>query len=110
MLTKTFFSAFVFGCIAMSNSNLMAAETDKKLPDGVYADMETSKGRILLKLEFEKTPLTVANFVGLAEGTKNYSKDGGAPKAQGKPFYDGLTFHRVIPNFMIQGGCPLGTG
>ena len=72
--------------------------------------METSKGKIILQLEFEKTPLTVANFVGLAEGTKNYSKDGGPPKAQGKPFYDGLTFHRVIPDFMIQGGDPLGNG
>jgi cyclophilin family peptidyl-prolyl cis-trans isomerase len=88
----------------------MAGAADSKLPDGLYAEFDTSKGKIVCRLEFEKTPLTVANFVGLAEGTRNYSKDGGAPKAQGKPFYDGLTFHRVIPNFMIQGGCPLGTG
>jgi peptidylprolyl isomerase len=58
-------------------------------------------------LEFQKTPLTVANFVGLAEGTKDL---GGGAKASGDHFYDGLKFHRVIPDFMIQGGCPLGTG
>jgi peptidyl-prolyl cis-trans isomerase A (cyclophilin A) len=87
-----------------------AQEEKKKLPDGLYAEMETSKGKILLVLEFEKTPLTVANFVGLAEGTKNYSKDGSSPTARGKPFYDGLTFHRVIPDFMIQGGDPEGVG
>ena len=94
--------------LACSLMTLPAA--DSKLADGLYAEFDTSKGKILCQLEFEKTPLTVANFVGLAEGTKNYSKDGSAPKKQDKPFYDGLTFHRVIANFMIQGGCPLGTG
>lgn len=86
------------------------AAEEKKLGDGLYAEMNTSKGKIVLQLEFEKAPLTVANFVGLAEGTKNYDKSGGTPTAQGKPFYDGLTFHRVIPDFMIQGGDPTGTG
>ena len=81
------------------------AET--KLDDGLYAKFVTDKGDILCMLEFEKTPITVANFVGLAEGTKDLG--GGAGK-QGVRFYDGLTFHRVIANFMIQGGCPLGTG
>ena len=81
------------------------------LKDGLYAEFETTKGKIIVQLEFEKTPLTVANFVGLAEGSKNYSKDGSAPKPQGgKPFFDGLTFHRVIPDFMVQGGDPAGVG
>nr|WP_281180470.1 peptidylprolyl isomerase [Desulforhopalus singaporensis] len=77
------------------------------LKDGLYAKFDTEKGEILCMLEFEKTPLTVTNFVGLAEGTKDL---GGGAKANGDRFYDGLKFHRVIPDFMIQGGCPLGTG
>ena len=73
--------------------------------DGIYAKFETNKGDIFTKLEYKLTPMTVANFIGLAEG----SMDNGS-KPAGTPFYDGLKFHRVIPNFMIQGGCPLGTG
>ena len=89
----------------------LSLQAEEKLADGLYAEMETTKGKILLKLEPEKTPLTVANFVGLAEGTKHYSKEPGeAPKAQKKGFYDGIVFHRVIPDFMVQGGCPLGKG
>ena len=88
----------------------MAQAADSKLGDGVYAQIDTTKGKIICQLEFEKTPLTVANFVGLAEGTKFYSRDGSAPKKQDKPFYDGIKFHRVIANFMIQGGDPEGNG
>ncbi len=80
---------------------------NENLQDGLYAKFNTSKGEILCSLEFEKAPMTVTNFVGLAEGTKDL---GGGAKAKGDKFYDNLTFHRVIPNFMIQGGCPLGTG
>ena len=76
-----------------------------KLENGIYAQIHTAKGDILLRLTYEKTPATVANFVALAEGKmKNNAK------AAGVPFYDGLKFHRVIADFMIQGGCPLGTG
>ncbi|MBA4738328.1 MAG: peptidylprolyl isomerase, partial [Cryomorphaceae bacterium] len=75
------------------------------MDNGIYAKITTPKGTITIKLEHEKTPMTVANFVGLAEGTlENTAKDSGAP------YYDGLTFHRVIADFMIQGGDPTGTG
>lgn len=73
--------------------------------DGIYAKFNTSRGEILVQLEFEKTPGTVGNFVGLAEG--NLENEA---KPQGEPYYDGLKFHRVIPDFMIQGGDPKGTG
>ncbi|WP_461533879.1 peptidylprolyl isomerase [Sinomicrobium sp.] len=75
------------------------------MQNGIYARFHTTKGEILAKLTHDKTPGTVGNFVGLAEGTlKNDVKE------EGQPYYDGLNFHRVIPDFMIQGGCPQGTG
>ncbi|MBN1798229.1 MAG: peptidylprolyl isomerase [Spirochaetales bacterium] len=76
---------------------------------GLYAFFSTSKGEFVVKLFEEKTPKTVENFTGLAMGTKEW-KDPATGQKQKKPFYDGLIFHRVIKDFMIQGGCPLGTG
>ena len=73
--------------------------------NGIYAKFTTSKGEILVQLEDEKTPGTVGNFVALSEGNLENQV-----KPQGTPYYDGLKFHRVIPDFMIQGGCPQGTG
>jgi cyclophilin family peptidyl-prolyl cis-trans isomerase len=78
----------------------------KNLEDGLYADIQTDKGDILLKLEYENAPVTVANFVSLAEGTNTYVEE----KYKGKRFYDGLKFHRVVDDFMIQGGDPRGNG
>jgi FKBP-type peptidyl-prolyl cis-trans isomerase len=75
------------------------------MENGIYAKFNTAKGAILVKLTHDLTPGTVGNFVGLAEG--NLEND---IKPQGKPYYNGLKFHRVISDFMIQGGCPLGTG
>lgn len=75
------------------------------MQDGIYAKFNTTKGEILVKLTHDKTPGTVGNFVALAEGNMENEV-----KPQGKPYYDGLKFHRVIPDFMVQGGCPQGTG
>tara|TARA_B100000787_G_C16199267_1_gene303661 strand:+ start:20496 stop:21425 length:930 start_codon:yes stop_codon:yes gene_type:complete len=73
--------------------------------NGIYAKFKTPKGDILVNLEYERTPGTVGNFIALTEGNLENNV-----KEQGTPYYDGLKFHRVIPDFMIQGGCPLGTG
>jgi peptidyl-prolyl cis-trans isomerase A (cyclophilin A) len=69
------------------------------MPNETFAVFDTSEGKFKIKLFADKAPKTVENFVGLADGSKT-----------GKPFYDGLVFHRVIPDFMIQGGCPEGSG
>ncbi len=75
------------------------------MQDGIYAKIKTEKGEIIINLTYKETPGTVGNFVGLAEGT---IENDAIP--QGTPYYNGLKFHRVIPDFMIQGGDPLGTG
>lgn len=80
------------------------AEGGEALAPGLYATMNTAKGDIVLELYYKKVPLTVTNFVGLAEGKIK------SIRPEGQPYYDGLIFHRVIADFMIQGGCPNGNG
>lgn len=84
-------------------------EDARGLEDGIYARLETTKGVMIARLEHARAPETVANFVGLIEGTKPWT-DPKTRQRVTRPFYDGLTFHRVIQGFMIQGGCPQGNG
>ncbi len=94
--------------IAVIGLVLASCKTSKRadLGDGLFADIKTSKGDIIVRLEQEKTPVTVANFVSLAEGTNTFVSE----EYKGKKYYDGLTFHRIMKDFMIQGGDPLGQG
>jgi len=96
-------------CALTATVSLAQTKNAKPKPvvlEGIFAEIYTNKGKIALQLEFQKTPITVANFITLAEGKNEFVTN----DRKGKPYYDGLKFHRVIPNFMIQGGCPLGTG
>lgn len=79
------------------------------LPHGIYARFVTSEGEFLVKFYDKEAPKTVENFVGLAEGTREWTNPATGNK-QTTPFYDGLVFHRVIDGFVIQGGCPMGDG
>ena len=96
---------FIISCGAKPGGGIKVNGEKVKLQDGIFAFLKSSKGDILIELEFVKAPLTVANFVALAEGNHPETN-----VKSGKPFFDGLKFHRVIPQFMIQGGDPLGTG
>jgi FKBP-type peptidyl-prolyl cis-trans isomerase len=80
--------------------------SQEKKNEGIFAEFNTTKGKIVVQLEYQKTPLTVANFITLAEGTNSQVTN----SLKGKPYYNGLKFHRVIADFMIQGGCPKGDG
>ena len=105
-MKKLFFILLlIFGCNKNTEENNVNNNVDKinkgNTMSSLKAKIETSKGDILLELEFEKTPMTVANFVGLAEG-----KIQNDAKPLGTPYYDGIIFHRVIKDFMLQGGCP----
>ncbi|MBP6127248.1 peptidylprolyl isomerase [Flavobacterium sp.] len=96
-------------CALTATISLAQTKNAKPKPvvlEGIFAEIYTNKGKIALQLEFQKTPITVANFITLAEGKNEFVTN----DRKGKPYYDGLKFHRVIANFMIQGGCPLGTG
>ncbi len=90
--------------VKASSTPTKAATTAAK--EGLFAEIQTPKGKMLLELYYQKTPITVANFVALAEGTHPFVSE----NYKGKKFYDGLLFHRVIKDFMIQGGDPLGNG
>ena len=96
-------------CALTATVSLAQTKNAKPKPvvlEGIFAEIYTNKGKIALQLEFQKTPITVANFITLSEGKNEFVTN----DRKGKPYYDGLKFHRVIANFMIQGGCPLGTG
>ncbi len=98
LIISIFLSLFLFPCLGFSQ------ETSLNLKDGVYAKFDTTKGQIIVRLHYKQAPITVINFAGLAQGTIDSNQ------GTSKKYYDGLVFHRVIKNFMIQGGDPTGTG
>jgi peptidylprolyl isomerase len=101
---RAFMKTTLFGIFLAQMTSIVACSSqgNSNLGDGLFARIQTNKGDIILSLEYQKAPLTVCNFVALAEGKMS--------AAGSKPFYDGLTIHRVVADFMIQGGDPLGSG
>jgi peptidyl-prolyl cis-trans isomerase A (cyclophilin A) len=119
-----FAKAIVF-CLALTVSAAAQSTSQDALPDaptaanqpkaavaptGPTVVFDTTMGRLTCKFYDQQAPATVANFIGLAEGTKDWTDPATLKKVHHKPLYDGTAFHRVIPNFMIQGGDPLGSG
>jgi peptidyl-prolyl cis-trans isomerase A (cyclophilin A) len=107
MFRRAFMMAMC-GALAVSIGITLAGQAkEKKLKPGIYAHFETTEGNFTIRLFEKEAPKTVANFTGLAEGTIDTIT--GKP-GKSKPYYDGLTFHRIIAGFMLQGGDPTGTG
>ena len=106
-ITTSIYSQKTKKQVAPNKATTLTKKTTASVNNGIFAEIETTKGKIVVQLEYEKTPVTVANFISLAEGTNTYTTN---PNLKGKPFYNGLKFHRVIKDFMIQGGDPLGNG
>jgi peptidyl-prolyl cis-trans isomerase A (cyclophilin A) len=105
---RFFWKGVLIMAIVSSMAGASSAQNWQDQP-GVYAVFDTTLGKVVCRLFPDKAPKTVENFTGLAEGTKEFKDPKTGAKTK-RPYYDGLIFHRVIPNFMIQGGCPLGTG
>jgi peptidylprolyl isomerase len=101
-MKRTIYLFLAFTAIVLSSCK----DEHNDLKDGLYAEIETSRGTIVVELEYKKTPITVANFITLAEGKNPFVTE----DFKGKPFYNELQFHRVIADFMIQTGDPLGNG
>ena len=128
-MSKIKFNILLFICLGMISASAQTKKTPAAKPatkptgtkftvsekkpatpsteQGIFAEIETAKGKIVIQLEYQKTPITVANFISLVEGTNTFVSD---ENLKGKPFYNGLKFHRVIADFMIQGGDPQGNG